>query len=139
MITPKNHPIKFLLQFEWVMLLVAFLIELPQFPIGPQGSPWLAFLLIGGFALLGLALPKDDPKLKYLHLAASFALLLVAAFEAKLRLIVLLYVVLVMRACLTFPAGVRVFITISIFCFSLFHQIDRIQNFEANRPPRPIT
>jgi signal transduction histidine kinase len=138
MITPKNHPIKFLLQFEWVMLLVAFLIELPQFPIGPQGSPWLAFLLIGGFALLGLALPKDDPKLKYLHLAASFALLLVAAFEAKLRLIVLLYVVLVMRACLTFPAGVRVFITISIFCFSLFHQIDRIQNFEANRPPRPI-
>jgi signal transduction histidine kinase len=137
MITPKNHPIKFLLQFEWVMLLVAFLIELPQSPIGPQGSPWLAFVLIGGFALLGLALPKDDPKLKYLHLAASFALLLVAAFEAKLRLIVLLYVVLVMRACLIFPAGARVFITISIFCFSLFHQIDRIQTFEANRPLRP--
>jgi signal transduction histidine kinase len=138
MITPKNHPIKFLLQFEWVMLLVAFLIELPQLPIGPQGSPWLAFLLIGSFALLGLALPKGDPKLKYLHLAASFALLFIAAFEAKLRLIVLLYVVLVMRACLIFPAGVRVFITISIFCFSLLHQIDRIQNFDANRPPRSI-
>jgi signal transduction histidine kinase len=137
MITPKNHPIKFLLQFEWVMLLVAFLIELPQLPIGPKGSPWLAFALIGSFALLGLRLPKDDPKLKYLHLAASFALLFVAAFEAKLRLIVLLYVVLVMRACLVFPAGVRVGITISIFCFSLLHQIDRIQNFEANRPNRP--
>ncbi len=136
MITPPNHPIKFLLQFEWVMLLVAFLIELPQLPIGPQGSPWLAFLLIGSFALLGLVLPKGDPKLKYLHLVASFALLLIAAFEAKLRLIVLLYVVLVMRACLIFPAGVRVVITISIFCFSLFHQIDRIQNFEANRPSR---
>jgi signal transduction histidine kinase len=136
MITPKNHPIKFLLQFEWVMLVVAFLIELPQLPIGPQGSPWLAFVLIGSFALLGLALPKDDPKLKYFHLAASFALLFVAAFEAKFRLIVLLYVVLVMRACLMFPAGTRVLITISIFCFSLIHQIDRIQNFEANRPPR---
>jgi signal transduction histidine kinase len=136
MITPKNHPIKFLLQFEWVMLLVAFLIELPQLPIGPQGSPLLAVGLIGSFALLGLALPKDDPKLKYLHLAVSFALLFVAAFEAKLRLIVLLYVVLVMRACLVFPAGARVLITISIFCFSLFHQIDRIQNFDANRPPR---
>ncbi len=138
MITPKNHPIKFLLQFEWVMLLVALLIELPQLPIGPQGSPWLALALIGSFAFLGLALPQDDPKLKYLHLAASFALLFVAAFEAKLRLIVLLYVVLVMRACLIFPVGVRVLITISIFCFSLFHQIDRIQNFEANRPPRSV-
>ncbi len=138
MITPPNHPIKFLLQFEWVILLVAWLIELPQLPIGPQGSPWLALLLIGSFALLGLVLPKGDPKLKYLHLAASFALLLVAAFEAKLRLIVLLYVVLVMRACLIFPAGMRVVITISIFCFSLFHQIDRIQNFEANRPLRAL-
>ncbi len=137
MITPKNHPIKFLLQFEWVLLLVAFLIELPQLPIGPQGSPGLALLLIGSFALLGLALPQDDPKLKYLHLAASFALLFVAAFEAKFRLIVLLYVVLVMRACLMFSPMVRILITLSIFGFSLFHQIDRIQNFEANRPLRP--
>jgi signal transduction histidine kinase len=139
MITPKNHPIKFLLQFEWVMLLVAFLIELLRLPIGPQGSPFLAFVLIGGFALLGLALPNHNAKLKYLHLAASFALLCSAAIGAKLRLIILLYVVLVMRACLIFPLGVRVLITMSVFCFSLFHQIDRIQAFEANRPPRPIT
>jgi signal transduction histidine kinase len=136
MITPHNHPIKFLLQFEWVMLLVAFLIELPQLPIGPQGSPLLAFGVIASFALLGLALPKDNPKLKYLHLAVSFALLFVAAFEAKLRLIVLLYVVLVMRACLTFAAGVRILITISIFGFSLFQQVDRIQNFDPNRASR---
>jgi signal transduction histidine kinase len=137
MITPKNHPIKFLLQFEWVLLLVACLIELPQLPIGPPGSPLLAFLLIGGLALLGLALPDRDPKLKYLHLASSFSLLILAAFAAKLRLIFLLYVVLVMRACLMFPAFVRVLITITVFGFSLFHQIDRIQNFEANRPNRP--
>jgi signal transduction histidine kinase len=136
MISPKNHPIKFLLQFEWVMLLVAFLIELPQLPIGPDGSPLLAFLLIGSFALLGLALPDRTSKLKYLHLAVSFALLFVAAFGAKLRLIVLLYVVLVMRACLIFPSRTRNFVTIGIFGFSLLHQIDRIQNFEANRPPR---
>jgi signal transduction histidine kinase len=138
MITPKNHPIKFLLQFEWVMLLVAFLIELLRLPIGPQGSPFLAFVLIGGFALLGLALPNHNAKLKYLHLAASFALLCGAAIGAKLRLIILLYVILVMRACLIFPLGVRVLITMSVFCFSLFHQIDRIQTFEANRPPRPM-
>jgi signal transduction histidine kinase len=138
MITPKNHPIKFLLQFEWVMLVVAFLIELLRLPIGPQGSPFLAFLLIASFALLGLALPDRHPKLKYLHLAASFALVGGAAVGAKLRLIILLYVILVMRACLLFPLGVRVLITMSVFCFSLFHQIDRIQTFEANRPLRSI-
>jgi signal transduction histidine kinase len=133
MITPKHHPIKFLLQFEWVMLALTVLIEFARWPIGPPSSPLLALLLVGLFALLGLALPDREPRWKWLHLLASFVLLVVAGFGAKLRLMPLLYVVLVVRTCFMFGAGSRVLITIATYFLALFHQVDRWQHREAAR------
>ncbi len=145
MITPKNHPIKFLLQFEWVLLVLAFLLELPRLPFDTPRSPLLAIILIVCFAAFGLYLPDKDPKLKWLHLFSSLVILFVAAFGAKLRMIPLLCIVLVVRTCFIFPATTRILITLSIIGFTIFHQIDRIQSFQATRavmrefrPERPL-
>jgi signal transduction histidine kinase len=133
MITPKTHPIKFLLQFEWVLLALTFLLELPRLPFGPARSPLLSMLLIGCFGALGLYLPNKAPKLKGLHLGASFAILLLAAFVAKIRLIALLCIVLVVRTCFMLQTVPRIFLTISIIGFAMIQQIDRLQSFQAAR------
>ncbi|MFM2430199.1 MAG: hypothetical protein RLZZ511_1412 [Cyanobacteriota bacterium] len=133
MITPKHHPIQFLLQFEWVMLALTVLIEFLRWPMGPPSSPLLAVLLVGAFALLGLALPDRELRWKGLHLLLSFTLLVIAGVWVKLRLMPLLYVVLVLRACLMFSPGSRVLITIATYFLALFHQIERLQNREVAR------
>ncbi|MBE9031242.1 sensor histidine kinase [filamentous cyanobacterium LEGE 11480] len=137
MITPKNHPIKFLLQFEWVLLIIAFLLELPQWQFGPERSSfWLSGLLIISFALLGLYLPNHEPKLKGAHLVASFTILLLATFAAKIRFIPLLCVVLIVRTSLMFQNPARIFITIAAFLLALCAQVDRFQTFQTRHAQR---
>jgi signal transduction histidine kinase len=134
MITPGNHPIKFLLYFEWVLLAIVFLAELPQFPRGESRILLLNLGCIALFALLGLRLPKTNTNLKILHLGTSFATLLVGAMLAKIRLITLLYVIFFMRISLMLRSTARIFATIMIFGLALFYQFDRIRNAPQPTP-----
>jgi signal transduction histidine kinase len=134
MITPGNHPIKFLLYFEWVLLAIVFLAELPNFP---RGESRILLLNLGGivlFALLGLRLPKTNLNLKILHLGTAFATLVVGAMVAKIRFITLLYVIFFMRISLMLRSTARIFATIMIFVLALFYQFDRIRNAPQMMP-----
>jgi signal transduction histidine kinase len=128
MITPSNHPIKFLLYFEWVLLAIVFLAELPHFPRGESRILLLNLGCIVLFALLGLRLPKTNFNLKIVHLGLSFATLVLGAMLAKIRFITLLYVIFFMRISLMLRSTARIFATIMIFVLALFYQFDRIRN-----------
>ncbi|NJN49756.1 MAG: hypothetical protein HC805_08330 [Alkalinema sp. RL_2_19] len=115
------------------------LIELPQIPIGPEpSSPALSICLIISFALLGLALPDHEPKLKPLHLIASFGILIIGVLIAKIRLIALLYVVLVVRAAFIFQTSARIAITICTFLLAIIYQVDRIQAFQVRQAQQAV-
>lgn len=136
MITPSNHPIKFLLPFEWVLLTVACLLELPQLPLGPERSPLLSFSLILSFAALGYYLPNREPKLKAAHFILSFSILVVGIFLAKIRLMPLFFVIFIVRSSFMLHKRTRIFVTIAAFSLALVHQVDRVQDFQTRRANR---
>jgi signal transduction histidine kinase len=127
MIKPQNHPIKFLLYFEWVMFGFVLLAELPRF--SNVESPRLLPVLvsIGLFGLLGLRLPESSRKLKVGYLIASFGTLFCGIWFGKIRLIALLYVVLIIRLCFVLRSRARIFTTILVLAFALVQQLDRVQ------------
>jgi signal transduction histidine kinase len=133
MITPQNHPIKFLLQFESVLLAIAILIELVPLPFGPHRTPLLNLVCLVIFMGLGLRLPDREASLKVVHLASSVALLVFATFVGKVRLVILLYVVLVVRSGFILPARSRTLMTLSVFVLAVVHQFYRLQ-FERLPP-----
>jgi signal transduction histidine kinase len=142
MIKPQNHPIKFLLYFEWVMFGLVLLAELPRF--SNVESPRLLPVLvsIGLFALLGLRLPESSRKLKLGYLIASFGTLFCCIWFGKVRLIALIYVVLIIRLCFVLRSRARIFTTILILAFALVQQLDRVQLIRSDgqstgqAPPR---
>jgi signal transduction histidine kinase len=145
MIKPQNHPIKFLLYFEWVMFGLVLLAELPRFSNveSPRLAPVLVSIVL--FGLLGLRLPESPRSLKFGYLIASFGTLFCSIWFGKIRLIVLLYVVLIIRLCFVLRSRARIFTTILILAFALVQQLDRIQVMQSPRessrpmPPRRMT
>ncbi len=137
MVTHHNHPIKFLLYFEWVLIAIAALVELPHFPRAEPRPLSVSLICILLFGLLGIGLPKTSPILKLLHLVASFALLFIGTIVGKIRLMTLLYVVFIIRICFILRSSTRFFVTLSIFIFVLLHQFYLIQSSHFRVPFSP--
>jgi signal transduction histidine kinase len=144
MITPRNHPIKFLLYFEWILIVIVALAELPRFPREEPRLLGVNLICLLLFGVLGFYLPKSSPGLKTGYLAASFGVFLVGTFLGKIRLIQLLCVILVIRISLILQSQARLFTTSLIFILMLFYQVDRFQTERSPfryvqpliRPPR---
>jgi signal transduction histidine kinase len=136
MITPKNHPIKFLLHFEWVLLAIVIVVELLPLPLprGAARSPLLNLGCLGILFGLGLRLPDREPTAKWLHLLSTVAILMFGTFIGKIRLIYLLYIVVAARSCFIFSIYSRQIVTGFLFVLAFMQQFDRLQN----RPPRPL-
>jgi signal transduction histidine kinase len=125
MITPRNHPLKLLLYFEWGLLLFAFLAELPpSFPREDRNF-LLNILCLGCFALLGLRLPKRSPD-RQIHFAVSALLWTVATLVGRLRMFPLLCVIWVMRNCFMFRVRWRNALTGGILLLAFGVQVDRL-------------
>jgi signal transduction histidine kinase len=130
MITPKNHPIKFLLHFEWVLLAIVLVVELLPLPL-PRGavrSPLLNLVVVGVLLGLGLRLPDREPTAQWLHLVSTATVLIVGTFIGKVRLIYSLYIVVAARSCFIFSSYSRQVITGFIFVLAFLQQFERIQN-----------
>ncbi|MEB3292493.1 MAG: sensor histidine kinase [Synechococcales bacterium] len=137
MITPRNHPLKFVLYSEWVLLAIAFLAEIPPFPREAPRSPGLNLLIIVIFAAMGLRLPTNPAKHRWIYLGLMGGLLGIGALGLGLRVFHFLAIALITRCCLLFPNKIYRWITGGTVLFVSFVQLYRTMAFQlpliANR------
>ncbi|MBC7516464.1 MAG: sensor histidine kinase [Alkalinema sp. FL-bin-369] len=117
MITPNHHPFRFLLQFEWGLLVLTALGELMRLPplrlltIGIPREPGLNIAIIVMIGLLGLRLPTEHRRQKWLYTGMLASLIAIAILGTGMQLFPLLCVVFVMRTGLMFGTGVHRWLT----------------------------
>jgi signal transduction histidine kinase len=131
----RNHPFRFLLHLEWILLGIAILSELP---IRPHYAMlrWreLNLLCLVVFGLMGLRLPTVVKWRKYLYTAIGLGLILCSSLVGGLRLPMPLYVVFVIRSCLIFEPPLQSLLTALSFILATLTQIYRFQT--VDRLPR---
>jgi signal transduction histidine kinase len=134
----NNHPFRFLLYLEWVLVAIALLGELlPGRLIQTSRYPLLSLIAIIGFGLMGLRLPTQQSTQKIIYTVLEFGLILLATVSGirGLRLFPFLYLVLVMRSCLMFQLPGRLIITgIAFLSFSLAI-LHRVKNLGFRASP----
>lgn len=124
----SNHPFRFLLYLEWILLVVAALTEvLPIPPHRLPRSPLLTILIIVVFGLMGLRLPTGKPIYKVLYTALEVVLILLTANVGSkaIRVFPSLYTILVVRSCLIFPLPGRIVVTGLAFLLFLLKLLQR--------------
>jgi signal transduction histidine kinase len=111
----KNHPFRFLLYLEWILLgSAAITAALP--------SPWhrfharfpeLTICSLTIFGLMGLQLPRSNQISKVLYTSTEILLILITGFFGgrTARLFPFLYLILVTRSCLIFQLPGRLIVT----------------------------
>ena len=127
----RNHPFRFLLHLEWILLSIAILSELPVMAHYPAWR-WreLNLLCLITFGIMGLRLPTVVKWQKYLYTALSLGLILLSSWWGGLRLSTLLYIIFVIRSCLMFEPPTRSILTTLSCLLALFTQIYRFQVVE---------
>jgi len=130
----NNHPFRFLLYLEWILLALAISISvLPEhLPRFASRFPELTIGCLIVFGLMGLRLPTNTNTNKIIYTASEILLLiLIGIFGGKTaRLFPFLYLILVTRSCLIFQLPGRLVVT--GLSFALF-----LMTLNA-RLPRPL-
>jgi signal transduction histidine kinase len=137
----QNHPFRFLLYLEWILLAIAALTEtipvrhslFPQmFPYFPQ----LKILSLAIFGLMGLKLPTSKQIYKILYTVCQIILILLIADDGRreIRLFPFFYIIVVIRSCLMFEMPGRLAVTGFTFTIFLIGMIHRFQHLQV--PPR---
>jgi signal transduction histidine kinase len=118
----KNHPFRFLLYLEWVLLAISIITSILPYPSPKFSSrfPELTILSLTIFGLMGLRLPTSNNINKVIYTACEIVLIFITGlFEGRAaRMFPFLYIILVTRSCLIFPLPGRLAVT--FFSFSLF-------------------
>jgi signal transduction histidine kinase len=126
----NNHPFRFLLYLEWILLLFSASIVLmpsrsPRFSIM---FPELIICSLVIFGLMGLRLPNQNKINKIIYTATEVMLILITGFSSSrgMRFLPFLYLILVIRSCLIFQMPGRLTISISSFILFLFTTTQQI-------------
>jgi signal transduction histidine kinase len=119
----NNHPFRFLLYLEWLLLGFSGLMVLMPSP-SPRFSamyPELTICSLAIFGLMGLRLPTYNKTNKIIYTAIEVLLILITGFYGgrSARLFPFLYLILVTRSCLIFQLPGRLTITFSSFVLFL--------------------
>ena len=118
----KNHPFKFLLYLEWILLGFAAIASMMPIPMRRFDTtmPELTVISLTVFGLMGLRLPINNQRNKIIYTACEIILILITNFSGgrTSRLFPFLYLILVTRSCLIFKLPGRLVIT--GLSFSLF-------------------
>jgi signal transduction histidine kinase len=134
LIKPKNHPFRLLLYLEWILLGMTLIGELPWERVFPFLRPiagtytkhliensWLVSLsLITIFALMGLYLPTNSTRKKWLYTLLQLLIITLADALGDWGRLGALYIIIVIRSCLIFPARERTIVTGLVFLFFVF-------------------
>jgi signal transduction histidine kinase len=117
----NNHPFRFLLYLEWILLGFAALTSVLPFHHRPSKSPELTVVSLVIFGLMGLRLPTGNLITKIFYTACEIFLILITGFFGgrTARLFPFLYLILVTRSCLIFNLTGRLIITILSFILFL--------------------
>lgn len=129
-----NHPFRFLLHLEWVLLVIAILSEASPYPFYriPR-EPLLMILSMVGFGMMGLRIPTGKQFYKVLYTIIEILLIVLTVIAGGIRLFPLLYIVLVIRSCLIFALPERLFVTGLSFFLFVITLLDWLQQFPARR------
>ncbi|OUC11836.1 MAG: hypothetical protein B0A82_25330 [Alkalinema sp. CACIAM 70d] len=147
MLTPRNHPLKFLLYFEWILLTIALIAELS---IGggrwvPR-EPFLNMLCIAIVGILGLRIPTQQLGAKISYTLLNAGLIILSSLLSGLQFFPLLFVIFVIRCCLIFESKYHLIIVGTTFFTAFSIQIYRLliflpfrhTNFSIVARPRPL-
>jgi signal transduction histidine kinase len=129
----QNHPFRFLLYLEWILLGFAILTSL--FPTRPHrlGTfPELTICSLTIFGLMGLRLPTGNQGYKILYTAWEFFLIFFTGFFGGriARLFPFIYIILVTRSCFIFELSGRVVVTFLSFLLFLLTVRQRFPRFK---------
>jgi signal transduction histidine kinase len=126
----KNHPFRFLLYLEWVLLAIAVLTAaLPSpYPRLNAAFPKLTIVSLIIFGIMGLRLPTNNYLNKFIYTGCQILLIFTTGFFGGriARLFPFLYIILVTRSCLIFKLPGRILVTsisFSLFLLTLRHRL----------------
>lgn len=134
----NNHPFRFLLYLEWILLGVAIFttsLPLPQRGYRPSSMPELTILSLIIFGLMGLRLPTANTPVKVVYTVLQIILVAITTFfwGKAARLFPVIYLVLVTRSCLIFQLPGRLIVT--SISFILFLLTLRVRFYNAPMIP----
>ena len=115
----KNHPFKFLLYLEWILLGFAAIASIVNPVQKFQTSyPELMVISLTVFGLMGLRLPTSNRTTKIIYTACQILLILITNFFGgrTSRLFPFLNLILVTRSCLIFQPSGRFVVAVISFC-----------------------
>ncbi|MBR8835647.1 MAG: sensor histidine kinase [Stigonema ocellatum SAG 48.90 = DSM 106950] len=128
----NNHPFRFLLYLEWILLtFAAFTVTIPSYNRFHNKFPELTICSLLLFGLMGLRLPTTNKTTKILYTGSEIFLILITGFLGGItaRVFPFVYVILVIRSCLIFNLPGRLIVTGLSFIFfilTLKYKFDRI-------------
>jgi signal transduction histidine kinase len=118
----NNHPFKFVLYLEWVLLTLGIIsiISPLKLRLFLNQSPELMICSLIIFGLMGLRLPTQKQRHKIIYTIAQIFLIIVTNFlgGTAARFFPFLYLILVTRSCLIFQMYGR--LVVAIISFTLF-------------------
>lgn len=133
----NNHPFKFLLYLEWVLLTLAIVSTLSLFKLRLffNQSPELTVGSLILFGLMGLRLPNNQQKYKVIYTIVEIILIILTNFlgNTTARLFPFLYLILVTRSCLIFQINGRLLVTFLSFILFIITLIRRL--YQIQLPP----
>ena len=141
-----THPIRFLLYFEWILLVIIILTEIINIPFlpplkpsilmpPPPRAPILNLFCTTSLGAMGLWLPTNDKWIdKVIYTGSELGLILLASSVGHIRMLPLMLIILVIRNCFIFQHQSRYLITGLAFLLFLSREIERVQHMALRRP-----
>lgn len=134
----NNHPFRFLLYLEWILLALSVLILVLPYssPRSASRFPELAILNLTIFGLMGLRLPTSNNIVKIIYTACGISLIFITSLFGGRpdRPFPFLYMILVIRSCLMFQLPGRLSVTFVSFSLFLITLIYRIPHSSRRNP-----
>jgi signal transduction histidine kinase len=117
----SNHSFRLILYLEWILLGLAFLLEIRPARFGIDIADQIAVtLILIVFGLMGLRLPTESTRNKVLYTALELILLGVTFWlDRRTGFFPLLGLIIVIRSCLIFQQAGRLMMTGVVFIASL--------------------
>ena len=134
----KNHPFRFLLYLEWILLAFSAISAVLPFKSEKfqTNFPELTISCLVIFGLMGLRLPTNNQRNKLLYTGLEIILILITAFlgGGAARLFPFLNMIIVTRSCLIFQFRGRLVVASLSFVLILISLAQRFSRFPL--PPR---